>query len=128
MIWETVIITVFPSLSFLQTLLFIPPANSWAHFITNCYCMHIRICIHINITFSVYVVLLVCMSSGMTIGSGSLVCSSLGKTNSPASIFPHLPTVFYKGLRPHRLFFPPIHFAVSLGVVLLQLTFGRPCW
>jgi hypothetical protein len=50
-----------------------------------------------------------------------LVCSSLGKSTSPITIFPQLPIVIYVGLRPHGLF------SIQFAVILVQLTFIQSC-
>lgn len=95
-----------------------------ASFITNCYCVHM--CIHKYNPLSLYTVACMHVFRDDHLAVYQLVCSSLGKTNSQAPIFPQLPVVLHKGVRPHGLL--SIHFVRFLSVILAQLTFGKPCW
>lgn len=52
--------------------------------------------------------------------------SSLGKTTSPTLSMPQSPEVLCVGVRPWGLV--PVHSDMSIGVVLVPLTFGQSHW
>lgn len=65
--------------------------------------MHILL-IFLNMTSQIHMLIRVGLFSGHHLVLDiQLMCSSLGKTISPALNFPQLPIVLCIGLRPHRL-------------------------
>lgn len=67
------------------------------------------------------------MFPGLSVWSGQpIVWSFMGEATSPVPNFPRLPILLCIGLRRHR--FVSIQFDIFIGVTLIQLTFGQPCW
>lgn len=76
---------------------------------------------------SFLIVLSICVFSGLSVWSGQpIVWSFMGEATSPVPNFPRLPILLCIGLRRHR--FVSIQFDIFIGVTLIQLTFGQPCW
>lgn len=121
-----------PSLSSFQSFPSIPQLLSFKYTLGPRVCTyaytHTHTCfIYINITYSVYIKLLVCMFPLLTIRYWvtNLACSPLGKAISPILCVPQLPLVLCLGLRPCDL--SPYHVSMSLGVVPVQVMPRQPC-
>lgn len=99
-------------------------------FFINCYCMHVYICLYIhiakqNLQSSHNATCMYIFRSDHLILDNLLVCSSLGKTTSPAPRIAQLPIVICVGLRPHGLF--PFY-GMFVSIILVQLMFMWSYW
>lgn len=76
-------------------------------------------------TCSICIMSPVCMSPGLTMWYWvtNWVSSSLGKTIPPTPRNLQLPVVIWV-----KVSWAPVHFGMSVGAILSQLTFGQACW
>lgn len=96
-------------------------------FFQNCYilCVYV-ICIFLNTKYNLFspynaifsynVICVYMFFISCWITNCVLFCSQLSRW----------PAVFCLGLSPVR--FPPLHIIMSVGVILVHLMFGQPCW